>query len=330
MMRKPLLCLAALLLSACGSHPEHPAAPSAALEARLDAAREEADSLAPDTCWLVTDGDGALWSGLYAAVTACPDYPKAEDRHGHWQRGPGYVPQNPSPEWSSWSRDSGVGLLAYGLRRRDLGALDRHYRFGHAHGWQMGEPLGDGRAIYSPNLVGLLARAVLVLGGEDRAERYLPFKAEGGAVDYRAHLAVMEVLLEGEVRPATLALDVTDGQLDLLRAQAERDPRDPLFQAAYARYTGDWGPALDACLAEDMYAGGYVRCDEPVRCQLAAWLFACAMVSGQPKGDDASQPERSHPTWDNDPDVPRSGARRLVENLTANPQLDLYPGETRR
>jgi hypothetical protein len=65
-----------------------------------------------------------------------------------------------------------------------------------------------------------------------------------------------------------------------LREHADRDPRDPLFAAALGVYTGDMGPALDACLAGDQYAGSYTRCDggDGRACQLASWLFACDLV----------------------------------------------------
>jgi hypothetical protein len=72
--------------------------------------------------------------------------------------------------------------------------------------------------------------------------------------------------------------DVTGTQLDRIKEHAARDPRDPFFQAMAGIYSGDFGPAFTALLADDMYAGEYVRCDEYRRCQLSAWLFAADLV----------------------------------------------------
>jgi hypothetical protein len=272
--------------------------------------KEEALGLRdPETGWMSSGGDAMLWEGKLAAVTCDVDLTKAETEPGKFQRDPdGETSDN--PDWSDWSKDMGTGLLAYGWRCRDLILLERHAAYGEAHKalandipvWQMGQPVGDGRGLYLPAFIGRIYQTIYALGGENNINRLWPDFYQVGLADYQAHLQVMNIWHRGEVAEVlrkkgeddaskkdveddagqlgtSLVLDLTDDQLVALKHQAERDPRDPLFQAVYGTYTGDMGPALTACLAADEYAGEYVRCDgNPRACQLAALIFACDIV----------------------------------------------------
>ncbi len=282
------------------------------LAARQQADLDEAKTLRdPANNWLVTGGDGMLWSGKYAAVTCDVDIEAAETEPGKFSRDPdGETSTNPN--WSDWSKDMGAGLLAYAWRCKNLALLERHAAYGQAHKalanavpvWQMGSPVGDGRGLYLPAFIGRLYQTVFALGGEDSNERLWPDLYSLGLTDFRAHLQVMNIWHRGEVAEALreqedsdatvkddvrddadgpsqglTTLDVTEDQFEVLKYQAERDPRDPFFQAVYGTYTGNMGPAIDACLADDDYAGEYVRCDgTPRACLLAARLFACDLV----------------------------------------------------
>lgn len=264
----------------------------------------------PDTGWISVGGDAMLWEGKLAAVTCDVDLTKAETAPGKFSRDvDGETSDN--PEWSDWSKDMGTGLLAWAWRCKRLDVLERHAAYGEAHKgvekvpvWQMGVPVGDGRGLYLPAFIGRLYQTIYALGGENNTQRLWPDFYTLGLTDYRAHLQVMNIWHRGEVAEAlrkngedilvngdveddagqspgaTLTtLDVTDDQFAALKWQAERDPRDPLFQAVYGTYTGDMAPALDACLAADGYVGEYVRCDgNPRSCQLAARIFACDIV----------------------------------------------------
>lgn len=284
------------------------------LRDRDQEAKNEALALRdPVTGWLVTGGDGMLWTGKYAAVTGVDgvNIAAAELEPGRFQRDPdGETSTN--PDWSDWSRDAGSGLTAYAWRKHDLALIERHIAYGEAHKaiandipvWRMGEPVGDGRCLYPPAFIGRLYQTQLALGGPDNINRLWPDFYDKGLTDFKAHLQVMNIWHRGEVAEAlrtnsddavphkdqvpddagdgvgaSLMLDVTDSQLAVLQEQAARDPRDPFFQAVLGTYTGDMTAAIDALLQPDMYAGEYVRCDgDQRRCQLAAWLFAADIV----------------------------------------------------
>lgn len=288
------------------------------LEERMVAARAEARSLRdPVTGWLCyRDCDCTLWEGKYAAVECDVDLTKAEDpaHPGKFFRKP-YDPNDlcadDDADWSDFSRDMGTGLVAGAWRCGNLGMLDRHAAYGRAHpaivnrlpAWRMGEPVGDGRGIYPPAFIGRVEQTRVALGAPDTPARFWPDLYPRGLVDYAAHLQVMNIWQRGEVSTAlrdgggtprpdvvddagsgpgdasALTLDVSGTMFDRLVEHHARDPRDPLFAGVLGTYTGDMLPALQACLADDWYAGEYVRCgDEPRRCQLAAWIFACDIV----------------------------------------------------
>lgn len=281
------------------------------LQAQQKADIEEAKTLVDENGWLVTGGDGMLWTGKFAAVTCEPNIEAAELEPGRFQRDPdGETSEN--PDWSDWSKDAGTGLLAYAWRCGKRELLERHAAFGETRKvlsnkvpvWQMGTPPGDGRGLYLPAFIGRLYQTIFALGGQNNPQRLWPDLYSVGLVDYQAHLQVMNVWHRGEVAEALrkageddatandavvddagqapgagLVLDLTDDQFAALELQANRDPRDPLFQAVHGTYTGDMTKAIDSCFNADGYAGEYVRCDgNPRACQLAARIFACDIV----------------------------------------------------
>lgn len=263
----------------------------------------------PETGWISSGGDAVLWEGKIAAVTCDVDLTKAESEPGKFQRDVDGE-SSTDPDWSDWSKDMGTGLLAWAWRCKKLDVLERHAAYGEAHKalandvpvWQMGAPVGDGRGLYLPAFIGRIYQTIYALGGENNANRLWPDFYTIGLTDYQAHLQIMNIWHRGEVAEALrkageegasakdqvddaggggsdLTMDLTDDQYKALRLQAERDQRDPLFQAVYGTYTGDMGPAITACLSTDEYAGEYVRCDgNPRACQLAALIFACDIV----------------------------------------------------
>lgn len=320
--------IVALLLAGCGTLSEaqnKPKAPApvdraADLRVEMDKALAEAEALRGADGVLVDDDcDAAEWEGKYQAAVCSHDMRAFEDpaRPGKFFRAPTGCRSSPNPNWEDWSRDMGSGLLAYAWRCNDLPLLERHIAYGRAHpvpvrgapAWRMGEPVGDGRSIYTPAFVGRIYQTVKALGGEDNLNRYWPDVYVRGLDGYQSHLQVMNIWHRGEVavaireghlsRPGTIddagdaeahlfaenpppqtaaTLDVSGTMLNRLEEHAARDPRDPLFAAVLGTYTGDMGPAVEACLAPDQYAGAYVRCHSFRKCQLAAWIFACDIV----------------------------------------------------
>jgi hypothetical protein len=311
------LALGAIITVACSTAEKHEAvAPKdnprkhALLEAyqeKLSLAKELRDS---ENGWLVNDRDGMLWTGLYAASPGVDgvNIEAAEDalRPGKFFRcslDPCKV--NPDdPSWSDWSRDMGTGLLAYAWRKKNLALLGRHAAYGEKANWKMGDPDGDFRGVYPPAFVGRLYQTIHALDGQDDPRRLWPDLYPAGLVDYQAHLQVMNIWHRGEVMAARgmdandessahmpddasgdgmtttgqSLTQISDTMLDRLKEHADRDPRNPLFAYVLGQYTGDMDAAVNACLDNPDYAGDYVRCDEPQKCTLAAWIFACGGV----------------------------------------------------
>lgn len=161
----------------------------------------------PETGWLDVDGcDAMIWSGKYAAVryTTGVDIESAQIEPGKWSRRP--LP----PCWSSdggdvgskttWSRDMFIaGLGPWAWRTNRLDVLQDHATYGKAHNWQMGEPVADGRTIYTPSLIGILYQMIFYMGGEDSVNRVWPSIYVKGLTDYQAHLQVMDIWVRGEI-----------------------------------------------------------------------------------------------------------------------------------
>jgi hypothetical protein len=299
--------LALATITACGANEYAKPQPATDLDRLRDAyvqALRNAEDVRDANGWL-TDGDrdGILWTALYGASSGVTgvNIEAAEDiaaRPGKfWRCTTDACKSNPNDDkWSDWSRDMGMGLLAYVWKRDRLDILERHIAYGEANDWRMGEPLGDFRGVYTPAMVGRLFQTKLALGGAADQRRFWPSLYPQGLTGYEAHLQMLGIWHRGEVtaktNDETVAIDlpddlpnqallgIDDSMLDRVKEHSQRDPRNPFFAMVLGRYTGDMQPAVNACLAADGYAGDYVRCSEYEHCRLAAWLFACGQVIG--------------------------------------------------
>lgn len=231
-----LLALFLILLSlACGrSQADRPQASDRdALAAKAQTyatlvldVQAEAGFIHADEC------DSLLFSSLLAAsgyadvaVTA------AEASPGRWLRRPASLPEC----WlnglsrSTISRDQLLGVLWWAWRHQRLDVLDRLWAYGAQRAWLMGEDnLGGGHTVLVP-ILPLVARVRKALGGPDSLYAYLPLPSEfdDGKTGFEAHLQVLQLMLDDEVRgglgPSARAR---------LREQAERQPQNPLFRLA--------------------------------------------------------------------------------------------------
>lgn len=297
-------------LLSCGSSGKDPVSPDdnsrvGELRDRYGAALIEAMEYRDSHGWLTSeDCDAMLWTGKYASATLvesvdilAAEYP---DQPGRFARRPLTNPcTSDNPQWSTWSRDMGTGLMAWALRKNQLPVLERHAGYGAGHFWNMGEPLGDGRAVYTPSFKGKLYQTIYALGGKDDINRLWPDFYPAGLTDYQAHLQVMNIWQRGEITkrvpssddahhgppviddpsgPATGLTEISGTMIERLKEHADRDPRDPLFQAVLSLYTGVTAPAYEALLSSNDYAGEYVRCERQRACYLAAWIFAADIV----------------------------------------------------
>jgi hypothetical protein len=271
----------ALALISCGNIKRHEPKQASSQDLRLELLREElrakrgelALASDPDSGWpSATDCDALLWAGLAAAAGAPTRLALAEYSPGELHRRPR------PPCWdgedrgskSSISRDMLTGYLWGVWRARDVGAAQRLAAYGEAHDWVMGG--GDrARTDLRGNLKGLLGRMLHALGGGSPEYRFLPSFYLPGGKDYERHLAVLGILLQGEVAGA-IGTDL----LAVLKINAEGSAEDALFQAARGVYTGDQSAALDLLLNTDYVAPSYVRHAPAYR--LVHWIFAADTV----------------------------------------------------
>lgn len=286
--------LPTLLLVACASVESKDPEPTD----RLSEVREKVDSLTVELLemedehgWIATGCDAMLWEGKARAVIGGGALQAAE-------REPGRYGRRPDPCWdgkdlgspTTWSRDMGIGLLYWAWRNKDLRALLDHEKYGRENSWVMGEPLADGRAVYTPNMIGTLYEVIHVLGGPSNTNRHWPNSYSSGLSDFEAHLLVLRIALRGEVAESDLdkprsedtafendlgLLSISGTMFKRLEEQAEREPGNALFQAVLGHYSGDMDPAIDACLSD--YQAEYVRC-EGGSCELIEKLFACDYI----------------------------------------------------
>lgn len=269
-------------IAACnvGRHEPKAASPR---DERLEALRlRELEVLAdlaaasdPATGWpSAVDCDALLWAGLAAAAGAPVTLAAGEYAPGEMHRRPRPACWTPDGgdqgSKSAVSRDMLAGYLWGVWRAGDVGALQRLAAYGEAHGWVMGggDPFRTGMGT---NLKGLLGRALARLGGGLHEWRFLPTTYLPGGKDYEQHLAVLGLLLEGEVKGA-----LTDGELAVLEAVTGAAADDALFQAARGTYDGDMARALDLLLDPAYAPPSYVRGSAAYG--YVHWLFAAETV----------------------------------------------------
>lgn len=252
----------------------------------------------PATGWpSATDCDALLWSGL--AVASGVQGIKLEQA----EYLPGEIHRRPMPScWnevegdvgskSTISQDMLTGYL-WGLwRTGDLAAVQRLAAYGEAHkaalGWVMGKPYPErvGEVVMRGNLIGLVGRMLFELSGgyDDRSYRhdttlYLPVEA-----DYQKHIMVLGILLQGETRRPVVPLVDIDGQeLERLRELSSAYPKDALFQAAMAIYSGDWTKTEELLLDEGYECPSYARGAE-IYCEVHI-AFAASLLLKYNQGE---------------------------------------------
>lgn len=234
-----------------------------------------------ETGWLDRHGcDAMLWSSVYAAS---PWVSGVDLKAAEFEGQPGRFGRRPPPHcWdpengdqgskTTWSRDMFVGgLLPWAWLTKQLDVLDRHASYGKSVNWKMGEPLDDGRVVYSLSVIGLLYQAIYRLGGEDSANRIWPSVYPQGLRDYEAHLQVKSIWLRGEIQGS-----ISKAMGERLEEHYLRMPGDPFYAYVWGCYSGNQSPAIDAILAGTV--GDYVRCEEREQCELAHRIFVTGQI----------------------------------------------------
>jgi hypothetical protein len=177
---------------------------------------------------------------------------ESKDEPGRWYRSPKHdcfiPPSIDNGANADTSKDMMIGTLTYLWYSKDINAVNRYIDYGVDHSWVLGEAINEvelaTKCVMTPNLISLLYDIQEDLeGGELRATTTESFGVNTG---FLAHLDVVHILLSGAVRGG-----ITDGELKTLKTQANREPRNALFQAAYHAYTdGDQSIATELLLDE--------------------------------------------------------------------------------
>lgn len=188
-------------------------------------------------------GDSLLFSALASVGGLSVDLLAAREDSGKWHRQPLKLPQEAAA--SSISRDMLLGVMWWCWRKQRLDVAEALWQYGHKNQWVMGT--GDvSRTLLEPGLQGTLALLIAELGGKKRLARFMPQIWNTGMTDYEAHLQVLHILLRGEVEGY-----IDSHQMNILIEQNYRQPLNPLFEVAFARYSdGDMTKASIGLLIE--------------------------------------------------------------------------------
>lgn len=236
--------------------------------------------------WLATDHcDAMLWTGKYSCAAdgvniLAAEYPL---QPGRFNRRPAPFCEVDAGSKTSWSRDMGMGLFTHALCNKDLAALERHASYGTSKQWKMGEPLDDGRVVYTPSVIGHLYQLIFTLGGEDNANRVWPSIYSEGLTDYEAHLQMMDIWLRGELANKTTLADSSDAissiMFDRIKEHVAREPTCPMFTMLNGVYnSGELNTTIDLLL-DTTWTCTYLHTDDRTsQVFLAEWLFVASQV----------------------------------------------------
>jgi len=265
------------------------------------------------TGWLAGDDcDGMIWAGKYGSALGIDGVDifaaSFDDEPGRFGRRPLYEDgeyqgrcwseEGDTGSSTTWSRDMGsAGLLPYCWVNKRLDILQLHADYGRALNWVMGQPIGDGRVIYTPNVIGLLYELIYALGGQNSANRLWPSYWPGGLDDYEAHIQSMMIWLQGEAAATIGDMDAVPRQgarltgisgtmFDRLEEHYSREPESPWYTYLYHLYSdGDMGPVTKMLIDHPYRHATYVRCSSQEECVLAEWLFVASRVLERSKDD---------------------------------------------
>ncbi len=292
-----------LTLTNCGKSKDQkdvaPAPRKAELQAMFEAKLTESKARRSKDGWLATaECDAMLFTGKYSCAAGAAvglsivaaEYP---DQPGRFNRRPAPFCEAGAGSKTSWSRDMGMGLLAYGWCNKDLAVLERHASYGVSKQWKMGEPLDDGRVVYTPSVIGHLYQTIFTLGGKDNANRVWPSVYNSGLDDYQAHLQMIDIWLRGELAQRqqdadampkmqevnSFSLSVSGAMFERIKEHADREPKCPFYQYMRGVYeTGNLNPTVDLLLGSDWVCEYFHDSDRNGDVYLAEWLFAADRV----------------------------------------------------
>jgi len=265
-----LLFMLCVLLSSCSywmptTEPKNPEAVTlASVQAKADHYKDHAKESRDAQGFVHNKCDGLLFTALLAVATNTPDRDtilKAQGENGRWYRHALHDCYQKKESASDISNDMMLGLALYAWHFKDLDIVTGVIDYGKAHAWKMGE--GDPfRTVLRPTLVATYYMMSKELGkdaGTPPENTQIDLVQEG----YEAHLSVLHSLLRAHIAGKASDADIAD-----FKAQAERQPKNALFQAAYHLYLdGDQAAAISGLAEDSLFPPGRLptvadRCEE--------------------------------------------------------------------
>jgi hypothetical protein len=216
-------------------------APNEALAAKKAFYCEQGKRILAERGFMDDRCDSLLFTSLFATACGGVDLSAWEDPAlpGKWHRNPQrdcFINGAPNGSASTISRDMFLGLFHHLWSTKDKQNIREIVEYGQANNWIMGEAKDNetliSRCLMTPQLISIakdMNGALLGLTQDGQGSD----DAIGVNTGFRAHLDVLRVLLSGRVRGA-----ISDIELKTLKDQAERQPLNALYVAAYEKYTG--------------------------------------------------------------------------------------------
>jgi hypothetical protein len=193
----------------------------------------------------------------------------------------------------TWSRDMGLGLDVYAYTEGDDGLIKDHVKYGSKHFWKMGDPLNDGRVLYTPQMIGLqyLVRYYFTRTSADLTKaKYYGETYPSGLDDYQAHLQMLQIFVRSEINTKTGQyelvphetfgenLTVSDTMYRRILEHSDREPLCEFYFAMRARYSDGDLMAIQQMLDSDMSGCSFVRCNDSMACHIAEKLFTAKVI----------------------------------------------------
>lgn len=235
------IIIATLLLAGChisgkkDHQPSPPLSPSADLTTRLNLYLSLQDSVDGPSGFIETDDcDSIHWTALRGVGRLVQaNLEAAVEDNGKVHRRPLQLDEcYPKHSESTISREAILYATIHSVYFKDLDLLNRIWDYGKSHAWVMGDGVPS-RTLFTPAAQAELARAIRFLGGAEHLQVNFPILRPSGLVDFEAFIAVMGVLLEGQIDGA-----ISDESVALLKEQAARQPDNVVYAAMAARWAG--------------------------------------------------------------------------------------------
>ena len=229
--------------------------------------------------WLEeSECDAMLWAGEYACGGGKPELMYAE-----YVDAPGKFNRRPEPHCNvetgnsatTWSRDMGMGLLAGSWCQWDSTMMTRHMSYGVSKNWSMGEPYADGRAVYSPAIIGMFYQAIYKISGVENSSRNWPSVYSEGLVDYQAHLQILDIWLRSEIDDHP-DLDVSTTQWERIKEHYHREPTCAFYSYMFGAHEGSVSDTISLLLDPATPPCTYIRGSAHVT--TSEWLFVAKIT----------------------------------------------------